>query len=152
VDAKSADTTATPEQVAFENLKKLVGRWEAPLGNNKVIVDTFQPFAFGTAILGEEWVGGQQITSTVFYLVGSELRADHYCDYKNQPHYVFKPSSDPSIIDFVFREATNLDTHPTHFHSTTWHLVDANHLTQDWRIEGSPKGNSTVRLDFVRKD
>ncbi|HEV7445447.1 MAG TPA: hypothetical protein VGO18_22820 [Steroidobacteraceae bacterium] len=34
----------------------------------------------------------------------------------------------------------------------TWRFVDADHLTQDWRIEGSPKGNSTVHLDFVRKD
>jgi hypothetical protein len=52
----------------------------------------------------------------------------------------------------VFREATNLDTHARHFHSTTWHFIDADHLVQEWRVEGSPKGNSTVRLNFVRKD
>jgi hypothetical protein len=149
--AKKADTPATPDQRAFENLKKLVGRWEAPLAHDKTIVDTFQPFALGTAILGEEWVDGQQITSTVFYMVGSELRADHYCDYLNQPRYVARTSTDPSVIDFEFREATNLDTHAMHFHSTTWHLVDADHLDQDWRIEGSPKGNGTVHLKFVRK-
>jgi hypothetical protein len=138
--------------LAFDNLKKLVGRWEAPLGNNKTIVDTFQTFAFDTAILGEEWVDGKQITSTVFYMVGSQLRADHYCDYLNQPRYVAKASTDPSVVDFVFREATNLDAHAKHFHSTTWHFIDADHLVQEWRIEGSPKGNSTVRLNFVRKD
>jgi hypothetical protein len=141
---------ATPAQMAFENLKKLVGRWEAPMGNNAVIVDTFQMFAFDTAILAQEWVGGQQITSTVFYMVGSELRADHYCDYKNQPRYVAKVSSDPATIDFEFREATNLDTHPIHFHSTTWHLIDAAHMVQEWHVEGSSKGNSTIHLDFVR--
>jgi hypothetical protein len=48
----------------------------APLSDSKTIVDTFQPFAFGTAIRAEEWIGDQQITSTVFYLVGSELWAD----------------------------------------------------------------------------
>ena len=37
-------------------------------------------------------------------------------------------------------------------HMRTWRFVDEDHLTQDWRIEGSPKGNSTVHLDFVRKD
>jgi hypothetical protein len=147
--ARKADTTA---RVAFDNLKKLAGRWEAPMGNNETIVDTFQPFALGTAILGEEWVDGKQITSTVFYLVGSELRADHYCDYLNQPHYVARTSTDPSVIDFDFREATNLDAHPRHFHSTTWHFIDANHLTQDWHVEGGPKGKGTVRLEFVRKD
>jgi len=117
----------------------------------KTLVDTFQPFAFGTAILAEEWLGDQQITSTVFYMVGSELRADHYCDYGNQPRYVAVPSADPSIIQLDLREATNLDTHPTHFHSTTWHLIDAAHMTQDWNVEGSPKGKSTAHLQFVKR-
>jgi hypothetical protein len=151
-DAKNSVAPATPEQMTFENLKKLVGKWEAPLRNNGVIVDTFRTFAFGTAILAEEWVNGQQVTSTVFYLVGPELRADHYCDYGNQPRYVARTPSDPATVDFMFREATNLDTHPTHFHSTTWHFIDAQHMTQDWHVEGSPKGNSTVHLDFVRKE
>jgi hypothetical protein len=142
----------TPDQVAFDNLKKLAGRWEAPMADHKTIVDTFQPFALGTAILGEEWVDGKQITSTVFYLVGSQLRADHYCDYLNQPRYVARTSTDPSVIDFEFLEATNLDAHPRHFHATTWHFIDANHLTQDWHVEGGPKGKGTVRLEFVRKD
>jgi hypothetical protein len=149
---EKAHTHATADQVAFDNLKKLGGRWEAPMANHKTIVDTFQPFAFGTAVLGEEWVDGKQITSTVFYLVGSQLRADHYCDYLNQPRYVARTSTDPSVIDFEFLEATNLDAHPQHFHSTTWHFIDANHLTQDWHVEGGPKGKGTVRLEFVRKD
>jgi hypothetical protein len=151
-DVKKADTPATPGQVAFDNLKKLAGRWEAPMANNKTLVDTFQPFALGTAILGEEWLDGKQITATVFYLVGSELRADHYCDYLNQPRYVARTSTDPSVIDFEFRDATNLDAQPRHFHSTSWHFIDANHLTQDWHVDGGPKGKSTVRLEFVRTD
>jgi hypothetical protein len=65
----------TPAEAQFAELGKLVGRWEAPLPDGKSIVDTFQPFAFGTAILAEEWVGGEQVTSTVFYLVGGELWA-----------------------------------------------------------------------------
>jgi hypothetical protein len=149
--AGPATAPASAGQVAFESLKGLFGKWEAPLGT-KTLVDTFQPFAFGNAILAEEWLGDQQITSTVFYLVGSELRADHYCDYGNQPRYVAVPSADPSIIQLDFREATNLDTHPTHFHSTTWHLIDATHMTQDWNVEGSPKGKSTAHLQFVRRE
>ena len=161
VRAEAAQAATAPEatgaapltdgQASFEALKKLIGgRWEAPMGGGKTIVDTFQPFAFGSAILAEEWVDGEQITSTVFYLVGSELRADHYCDYGNQPRYVALPSPDPSIIDFGFREATNLDSHPAHFHTTTWHLVDATHMTQDWHVEGGAKGSSQIHLEFVR--
>ena len=146
-----SSNSSSAAQAELDTLKKLIGKWEAPLGNGKTIVDTFQPFALGTAILAEEWVDGQQITSTVFYIVGSELRADHYCDYLNQPHYVAKPTADPSLIDFEFRDATNLDTHPRHFHATTWHLTDATHLTQDWDVEGGPKGHSAVHLEFVRQ-
>ncbi len=152
-NSAAPDTARSKDaQAKLEAIKKLVGgKWEAPMGGGKTIVDTFQPFALGTAILAEEWVDGQQITSTVFYLVGSELRADHYCDYLNQPRYVAKPSTDASIIDFEFREATNLDTHPKHFHSTTWHLIDATHMTQDWVVEGGAKGHSAFRLEFVRQ-
>src|SRR4051794_2413940 len=90
--AAGATAVTQQGQVAFQALQQLIGsKWEAPLGGNKTIVDTFQPFAFGTAILAEEWVGAEQVTSTVFYMVGSELRADHYCDYGNQPRYVAKP-------------------------------------------------------------
>lgn len=138
-------------QAAFAIIKQLVGKWEAPMGDGRTIIDTFQPFALGTAILAEEWVDGQQITSTVFYMVGPELRADHYCDYLNQPRYVAQPSADPSIVDFAFREATNLDAHPTHFHATRWQLIDATHLTQDWDVEGGAKGNHTMHLNFVRQ-
>src|SRR5690242_16730927 len=46
--------TQGPGQAAFEALKQLFGKWEAPLSGNKTIVDTFQPFAFGNAILAEE--------------------------------------------------------------------------------------------------
>jgi hypothetical protein len=145
-------TAPQERNAAFETLKGLVGKWAAPLPDNKTIVDTFRPFAFGTAILAEEWVDGQQVTSTVFYLVGSELRADHYCDYLNQPRYTGKPSADPSIIDLEFREATNLDVHPRHFHSTRWQLVDATHMTQDWTVEGGEKGKTTVHLAFVRQE
>jgi len=88
----------------------------------------------------------------VFYVVGAELRADHYCDYGNQPRYVARPSDDPNIIDLAMRDVTNLDTHPRHFHATTWHLVDEMHMTQDWDVEGGPKANGSVHLEFERRD
>lgn len=70
----------------LEKVKSLIGTWDAPMGN-KVMTDTFKPFAFGTAVLGEEWLDGEQITSTIFYVVNGELRADHFRDYKNRPQY-----------------------------------------------------------------
>lgn len=138
-------------QVMFQTIQKLVGgKWSARLPDNRTIVDTFQPFAAGTYVLAEEWVDGKQITSTVFYMVGSQLWADHYCDYGNQPRYTAKSSTDPSVVDMEFRAATDLDGHPRHFHATTWHLIDTTHMTQDWDVEGGPRGHVALHLDFVR--
>lgn len=134
----------------FQTIRKLTGRWEAPLPNKKTIVDTFQPFDDGNYVLHEEWVDGKQITSSVFYMVGSQLWVDHFCDYGNQPRYTATASADPSVVHLEFRSATDLDTHPRHFHSTTWHLIDATHMTQDWEVLGGPKGRVMVHMDFVK--
>jgi hypothetical protein len=137
-------------EAMFQTVQKLVGRWQARLPNGKMIVDTFQPFGAGAYMLHEEWVDGKQITSSVFYMVGSQLWVDHFCDYLNQPRYTAKPSADPSVVDLEFRGATDLDAHPRHFHSTVWRLVDATHMTQDWDVRGGPKGEVHVHLDFTR--
>ena len=157
--AESADhgaMTAAPSaplsvgQTLFNKIHQLIGTWDAPLGGD-VMTDVFQPFAGDTAILGEEWLKGKQITSTVFYVVNGELRADHYCDYLNQPRYTAVPSMNPDVIDFQFREATNLDTHPKHFHGTTWKIVDTTHLTQDWFVMGGDKPVSLAHMEFVKR-
>jgi hypothetical protein len=137
-------------QMLFNKIHQLIGTWDAPLGSD-VITDVFQPFALDTAILGEEWLNGKQITSTVFYVVDGELRADHYCDYLNQPRYTAVPSVDPDEIDFQFRAATNLDTHPKHFHATNWKIVDTTHLIQDWFVMGGNKPVSVAHMEFVKR-
>jgi hypothetical protein len=149
--ARSTEPTTLDGRAAFEKLKTLVGEWDAPLPQNEVMTDIFRPIGAGTAILHEEWKNGEQLTATVFYLVGSELHADHYCDYGNQLHYVATPSTSPDVLAFQLRDATNLDSHPRHFHSTTWHFIDTTHLTQDWEVMGSGKPSKSVRMEFTRK-
>lgn len=145
----NAAASRADAQAAFARMRSLVGEWHAPLPNNETMIDIFRPIAFGTALLHEEWKNGEQLTATVFYVVGSELRADHYCDLGNQLRYVDE-SSDPQVLRFVLHDATNLDSHPRHFHSTTWHYVDAEHHVQDWEAAGSDKPSKTIRMEFKR--
>jgi hypothetical protein len=148
----SSDTVAkNGGAAAFAKLQSLVGEWEAPLPNNEVMKNVFRPIAFGTALAHEEWKNGEQITATVFYVVGSELHADHFCDMGNQLRYVATPSEDTTTFHFMLRDATNLDTHPKHFHSTTWHLASADRLVQDWEFVAPGKDPKVVRMDFKRK-
>ena len=138
-------------RATFEKIKALKGEWEAPLDGGGRMVNIFTPFAYGTKMFASEWENGKYITSTVYYMVGSELRADHFCDFKNEPRYVVRASpNDPNLLHFEFRYATNLDTHPIHFHTSTWHIVDKDHLTQDWYIVGDKKAQPPDHMDFIR--
>jgi hypothetical protein len=128
-----------------------IGEWDAPLGRNEVMTDIFRPIGSGTAILHEEWKNGEQLTATVFYLVGSELKADHFCDLGNQLHYVAVKSDDSNLLALKLSDSTNLDTHPQHFHSATWHFIDVNHHNQDWELMTPGKEAKIVRLVFTRR-
>lgn len=136
-------------QTAFAKMRSLTGEWHAPLPKNETMIDIFRPIAFGTALLHEEWKNGEQLTATIFYVDGAKLRADHFCDMGNQLRYVDE-SSDPQVLKFVLQDATNLDTHPLHFHSTTWRYVDAGHHIQDWEAAIPGKPSKTIRMDFTR--
>lgn len=149
--AASAAAVASDGQAAFAKLQRLIGEWDAPLGNNEVMRNVFRPLAFGTALAHEEWKNGEQLTATVFYVVGSELRADHYCDMGNQLRYVAMPSA-ADTFHFALRDATNLDTHPVHFRSTTWRVIDADHLVQDWEAVRPGKEPKTMRMEFKRTE
>jgi hypothetical protein len=86
--------SANPVVAALEQIKCLEGKWEAHLHGKqeaKVMVNTFHVIGDGSAVVHSEWLDGKQLMMTVFYLAGSELGADHYCDYHNQPSYVLRP-------------------------------------------------------------
>ena len=83
------NSNATPlpsaAKAAFEKLKSLEGTWEAPLHGQqegKVMVNKFHVIGDGSAVLHSEWLDGNQLTTTVFYMVGPELRADHYLTFR----------------------------------------------------------------------
>ncbi|GLQ98101.1 hypothetical protein [Dyella mobilis] len=151
--ASSAALNAEGRQslALFQKIKSLTGEWQAPLDGNGSMVNIFRPFAYGTKVLAEEWENGRHITSTVFYVVGNELHADHFCDYKNEPRYRLEAApNDANVIDFKFVSATNLDKYPVHFHSTTWHFVDDKHLIQDWYTAGDKQPVAPIRMSFTR--
>jgi hypothetical protein len=146
----AATLQSGPEQL--QTIESLTGTWDyhgKMMGGT--LTDVFRPFGNGTAILGEEWVDGKQITSTIFYVVAGQLYADHYCDYKNQPRFTALPSTNPNIVDFEFRDATNIDTNPIFFHSTVWTIVDSDHLVQDWYVQGGKTPNALVHMTFTKR-
>ena len=150
--AMTAGSGDQSDSATFEKIKGLAGEWATPLDNGEQMINIFTPFAYGTKVFAQEWENGKYITSTIFYMVGSELRADHFCDFKNEPRYTVKSDTvDPKVLHFEFRDATSLEAYPMHFHSTTWHLVDKDHLVQDWYIQGGDKPEPPAHMEFTRK-
>jgi hypothetical protein len=145
----NAASSQADARSAFAKMRSLAGEWHAPLPNDETMIDIFRPIAFGTALLHEEWKNGEQLTATVFYVDSGQLRADHFCDMGNQLRYVDE-SKDAQVLQFVLQGASNLDTHPNHFHATTWRYVDTAHHVQDWEIAVPGKPSKTIRMEFTR--
>jgi hypothetical protein len=135
-----ADATASPTsyastswtsiaQALFAQVKGLIGP-----SKQGVASDIFKPVALGKAVLAQEWIIGKKITSTIFHALDNELRADHYGDSLEQPHYVAMRSPDPNTLYVKFRAPANLDIRPMHLHRTKLRFADADHLVQDWFI------------------
>ena len=148
--AHASEPSAGNGAAAFEMIRRMVGEWRAPLGKDTMTA-VFRPLAYGTAIQAEEWVGGKQYTVTLFYLVDGELRADHFCDFKNQPRYVARTKTDGKTIAFELRDVTGLDAHPRHFRATTWQFLGPDHVTQDWQVAEKGRDVEMIRLAFTRQ-
>ena len=115
---------ATAPNAGFERMKAAVGDGN-PKPNGSILRNSFRIFGEGSALLHLEKPEGRQEIITIFYPVGDELRADHYCFMKNQPRYIAKPSSDPNVIEFEFRDITTLTHRPatrtcTRPHGGSW--------------------------------
>ncbi len=145
-----AQETPAPTNPAFEEMKTLVGEWQATVGGEQ-IRNSFRLVGGGTVLMHVETIPGDSDVVTMFYPVGGEVRADHYCAYRNQPRFTAKPSADLSVIRFEFREITNLSApSAVYMHGTDWRFPDSDHLVQEWHGFKDGKEKGIIRLEFKR--
>jgi hypothetical protein len=145
---------STPAGAGFENLKSLAGEWEgtANEGGKEIPVNTsFRLVSDGSALLNDLMGGTPHEMVTMFHMDGSELMATHYCAAHNQPRFLMVPTSDPHVIDFEFKDATNLASPSApHMIQVRFTFVNANHHIEDWTFLANGQ-KSTRRFDFHRK-
>lgn len=138
----------------FERLKSLAGAWEGTTneGGKDVSVNTsFRLVSDGSALLNDLMSGTPHEMITMFHFDGSELMATHYCAAHNQPRFLLAPSSDSKVMDFKFKDATNLATPGApHMVGVKFTLVDANHHIEDWTFLANGQ-KTTRRFEFHRK-
>ena len=108
-----ADTTHSGGEGAavYESLRSLVGEWQAQLPKGEVMTNVFRPIAFGTALLHEEWKNGEQLTATVFYLVGAGIAGRSFLRHGQSAelHRRCKIGG-ARVLHFSLREATEIST------------------------------------------
>ena len=139
---------------AFDKLKSLVGEWEGNFeegGQQLAATTSFRLVSGGSALLNVLGQGTPHEMVTMFHADNRDLLATHYCAAHNQPRFRLVPSSEPNVVTFDFKDATNLPSPSTpHMVGLKITFVDANHHYEDWTF--LDKGNKSIsRFEFRRK-
>ncbi len=99
---------AAPAATAFENLKAMVGDWEAHVGKDDKILRVSYRLISNDTALAETWTTTSGATTmTLFHLDGKQLVATHYCAQGNQPRLRWARSANGAQV-FDYWDATNL--------------------------------------------
>ncbi len=138
----------------FERLKSLSGEWEGTTreGGKEISTTTsFRLVSDSSVLMDVLAAGTPHEMITMFHLDGADLLATHYCAAHNQPRFRMVPSSDPRVIAFEFKDATNLSSPAVpHMVGVKLTLLDRDHHLEDWTFLASGQAN-TRRFDFHRK-
>jgi hypothetical protein len=137
-------------QKALEKLKSLVGTWQGKTVKGDSVEDTFRLSAGGTAVMGEDKMGSEEMLS-LFYVDGDRLLMTHFCPSGNQPRMQATISPDLKTISFDFLDATNLpNLQAGHMSHAVYIFTDADHYSQEWTWMQDGKG-TTYRSEMQRK-
>lgn len=148
-----AAQTANNTNPAFDALKSLSGEWQGHMemgGKPMPATTSFRIVSDGSAILNILGQGTPHEMVTMFHPDGPDVLATHYCGSHNQPRFRLTTSSDPKVLDFEFKDVTNLASpsagHMVHVKFT---IIDADHHVEDWTFLANGK-SETTRFDFHR--
>jgi hypothetical protein len=144
---------STPANAGFARLKSLAGQWQGTStesGKEVPVSTLFRVVSDGSALLNDLMRGTPHEMITMFHIDGNDLMATHYCAAHNQPRFLMAPSANPKVIDFEFKDATNLASPATpHMVRVKFTFVDANHHIEDWTFLANGQ-KTTRRFDFHR--
>jgi len=138
----------------FDELKTLAGDWTATVvenGKELTAPLTFRVASGGSALMSDLAAGMPHEMITMIHRDGEELLATHYCLTGNQPRMRAVAASQPPVVAFEFKDATNLaNSAAPHMAGVKFTMVDANHHVEEWTIVAN--GQTSIRkFDCRRK-
>lgn len=132
----------------FEQMKKLVGKWEGTFAGKPTKAD-FRLTGDGSALMQVLAEGTRYEMVTMFHMDGSRLLATHYCAAHNQPRMAAVPGGDGKSIQFNYVDGTNIAPGDSHMDNVKLTMVDADHHQELWTSTEKGKSSSMV-FDFHR--
>jgi hypothetical protein len=138
-------------QKALDKLKSLAGTWEGKNAEGGLVEDTYRLTAAGTAVMGENKMGSEDMLS-LFYVDGDRLLMTHFCPSGNQPRMrATTIAPDLKTISFDFLDATNLpNPRAGHMQRAMYLFSDADHYTEEWTWRQDGK-DTTYQFEMQRK-
>jgi len=145
--AASADRDAA---TAFAKLKSLSGRWEAQMGEHK-IVTTFEVASNGTAVLERMSGHGVGDMLTIYYLEGSHIVLTHYCASGTQPHMVAQAGRGNDELHFKLAGTSGLTSlDQGHMDEVVVRFDGLDEVNEDWTWKENGKVGRQVALRYHR--
>ncbi len=142
--------SAPPVNVAFERVKSLAGNWEMKTKDGKLVAENIEVVSAGSAVMMRMKAPDEDMV-TMFHPDGDTVIATHYCAAKNQPRFVLKPSNDPSVLTFDFKDAANLASPDAgHMRGVVIRFKDGDHHTEEWTWHENGK-DMVEAMDFTRR-
>lgn len=138
-------------ELAFEQLKTLVGEWEGKNENGPVKV-TYTLVAGGTALMERLQPAKESEMITMYSVDGSRIQASHYCSYGNQPQMKTETlKGKGNTYSFSLVSVTGLKSaEEGHMTGLVLTLLDKDHMKQEWKNTSNGK-NGVAVVEFTRK-
>lgn len=139
---------------AFDQLKTLIGEWEATTTENGQTMSApvvFRLASGGSVLMSDLAPGTSHEMITMIHRDGDDLLATHYCLTGNQPRMRAVLGGDSNSIAFDAKDITNLpNPNAAHMVGVKFTLVDPNHHIEEWTV--SINGQTSIRkFDCRRK-
>lgn len=137
----------------FDLLKTLAGDWNATVvenGKELTAPLTFRVASGGSTLMSDLAAGMPHEMITMIHRDGEELLATHYCLTGNQPRMRAVAGSQPAVVAFEFKDATNLANQAApHMVGVKFTMLDANHHVEEWTMVAN--GQTSIRKFDCRR-
>ena len=126
----------------FEQMKKLLGKWEGTYQGHKGTVE-FRMTGGGSAIMEIMADGTPYEMITMYHMDGDRFLATHYCAAHNQPRMQAVSSSEPNVVEFKYLDGTNIQSGYMHMDNVKITIADADHHKELWTSTQDGKSESS---------